>query len=207
MKNRLLIAIILLVFFLVSTGCSSILAGFLGMSYPKAISEKKLERKQKKYKLNEFTHCSVTEDGFWNYMRTCQDVNSVQVFKSGKLIVPKVSAGEKSSCPVVVGRFIDFLLDSTTYETIDSVKLTDYFNSKYIADYENVKFENSTQYVILVYWASFVGFLNRQNTKKEYAASISHLLESGFAAEVRYVNYDVKEGWSFQKLTKKMLEH
>ena len=176
------------------------------MSTPHAISEQKLEHKKKKNKLNEFPHCNVTEDGFWNCMLSIGDINSVQVFKDGKLIVPKVSDGEKGSCPAVVGRFIDFLLDSTTYEIIDSVKLTDYFNPKYIADYENVKFSDSSRYAILVYWASYAGFLNRQNTKKEYASSISRLLESGFDAEVRYVNCDVKEGWSFRKLTKKMLE-
>ena len=179
---------------------------FMGMSTPHAISEQKLEHKKKKYKLNEFPHCNVTEDGFWNCMLSIGDINSVQVFKDGKLIVPKVSDGEKGSCPAVVGRFIDFLLDSTTYETIDSVKLTDYFNPKYIADYENVKLSDSSRCAILVYWASYAGFLNRQNTKKEYASSISRLLESGFDAEVRYVNCDVKEGWSFRELTKKMLE-
>ncbi|MBQ2351451.1 MAG: hypothetical protein II394_04490 [Bacteroidales bacterium] len=206
MKKRLLIAIILLISVLLSSGCAPVLMLFMGMSTPHAISEQKLEHKKKKYKLNEFPHCNVTEDGFWNCMLSIGDINSVQVFKDGKLIVPKVSDGEKGSCPAVVGRFIDFLLDSTTYEIIDSVKLTDYFNPKYIADYENVKLSDSSRYAILVYWASYAGFLNRQNTKKEYASSISRLLESGFDAEVRYVNCDVKEGWSFRKLTKKVLE-
>lgn len=206
MKKRLLVAIILLVSVLFSSGCAQVLMSFMGMSTPHAISDTKLEHKKKKYKLNEFTHCSVTEDGFWNCMFKVGDINSVQVFKDGNLIAPKVSDGEKGSCPAVVERFIDFLLDTTTYETIDSVKLTDYFNPKYIADYENVMFSDSTRYAILVYWASYAGFLNRQNTKKEYASSISRLLESGFDAEVRYVNCDVKDGWSFRKLTKKMLE-
>ncbi len=179
------------------------LMGLLGMSTPHAISEQKLVHKKKKYKLNEFTHCNVTEDGFWNCMLSIGDINSVQVFKDGKLIVPKA---DNKTCSAVVEKFIDFIQDSTTYETIDSVKLTDYFNPKYIADYENVKFSDSTRYAILVYWASYAGFLNRQNTKKEYASSISRLLESGFDAEVRYVNCDVKDGWSFKKLTKKMLE-
>lgn len=204
--RKKLVVIFLILTSLFSSGCASMLMGLLGMSTPHAISEQKLEHKKKKYKLNEFPHCNVTEDGFWNCMLSIGDINSVQVFKDGKLIVPKVSDGEKGSCPAVVGRFIDFLLDSTTYEIIDSVKLTDYFNQKYIADYENVKFSDSSRYAILVYWASYAGFLNRQNTKKEYASSISRLLESGFDAEVRYVNCDVKEGWSFRKLTKKMLE-
>ncbi|MBR4585041.1 MAG: hypothetical protein IKO34_14680 [Bacteroidales bacterium] len=202
MKERLLIAIILLVSFLVSAGCSSVLMGLLGMSTPHAISETKLEHKKKKYKLNEFTHCNVTEDGFWNSILSIGDINSVQVFKDGKLIVPKT---DNKSCSAVVEKFIDFIQDSTIYEIVDSVKLTDYFNPKYIADYENVKFFDSTRYAILVYWASYAGFLNRQNTKKTYASSICGLLDSGFKAEVRYVNCDVKDGWSFKKLTKKML--
>ena len=143
MKKHLLIAIILLISVLLSSGCAPVLMLFMGMSTPHAISEQKLEHKKKKYKLNEFPHCNVTEDGFWNRMLMIGDINSVQVFKDGKLIVPKVSDGEKGSCPAVVGRFIDFLLDSTTYEIIDSVKLTDYFNPKYITDYENITEERN----------------------------------------------------------------
>jgi hypothetical protein len=203
MKKRLLIAIFLLTSVLLSSGCAQVLMFFMGMSTPHAISEQKLEHKKKKYKLNEFPHCNVTEDGFWNCLLKIGDINSVQVFKDGKQIVPKA---DNKSCSAVVGKFIDFIQDTTTYEVVDSVKLSDYFNSKYIADYESVKFSDSTRYAILVYWASYAGFLNRQNTKKEYASSISRLLESGFAAEVRYVNCDVKDGWSFKKLTKKMLE-
>lgn len=203
MKKRLLIAIILLISVLFSSGCAQVLMSFMGMSTPHAISETKLEHKKKKYKLNEFTHCSVTEDGFWNCMLSIGDINSVQVFKDGKLIVPKA---DNKSCSAVVEKFIDFIQDSTTYEVVDSLKLSDYFNPKYIADYENVKFADSTQYAILVYWASYAGFLNRQNTKKIYASSICGLLNSGFKAEARYVNCDVKEGWSFKKLTKEMLE-
>ena len=202
MKKRLLIAIILLVSVILSSGCAPTLMLFLGMSNPYAISETKLEHKKKKYKLNEFTLCNVTEDGFWNCMLLIGDINYVQVFKDGKLIVPKA---DNKSCSAVVEKFIDFIQDSSTYEIVDSVKLTDYFNPKYIADYENVKFPDSTRYAILVYWASYAGFLNRQNTKKTYASSICGLLDSGFKAEVRYVNCDVKEGWSFKKLTKKML--
>ena len=173
------------------------------MSTPHAISDTKIEHKKKKYKLNEFTHCSVTEDGFWNSFFSIGDINSVQVFKDGKLIVPKA---DNKSCSAVVEKFIDFIQDSTTYEVVDSVKLSDYFNPKYIADYESVKFLDSARYAILVYWAAYAGFLNRKNTKKTYASSISGLLDSGFKAEVRYVNCDVKEGWSFKKLTKEMLE-
>ncbi len=203
MKKRLLIAIILLISVLLSSGCAPVLMLFMGMSTPHAISEQKLDHKKKKYKLNEFPHCNVTEDGFWNCMLSIGDINSVQVFKDGKLIVPKA---DNKTCSAVVEKFIDFIQDSTTYEIVDSVKLADYFNPKYIADYENVMFSDSTRYAILVYWASYAGFLNRQNTKKEYASSISRMLESGFDAEVRYVNCDVKDGWSFKKLTKKMLE-
>ena len=203
MKKRLLIAIILLISVLFSSGCAPVLMLFMGMSTPHAISEQKLEHKKKKYKLNEFPHCNVTEDGFWNCMLSIGDINSVQVFKDGKLIVPKA---DNKSCSAVVEKFIDFIQDSTTYEIVDSVKLADYFNPKYIADYENVKFSDSSRYAILVYWASYAGFLNRQNTKKTYASSICGLLDSGFKAEVRYVNCDVKDGWSFKKLTKKMLE-
>ena len=203
MKKHLPIAIILLISVLLSSGCAPVLMLFMGMSNPHAISDTKLEHKKKKYKLNEFTHCSVTEDGFWNFLLKIGDINSVQVFKDGKQIVPKA---DNKSCSAVVGKFIDFIQDTTTYEVVDSVKLTDYFNPKYIADYESVKFSDSSRYAILVYWASYAGFLNRQNTKKEYASSISRLLESGFAAEVRYVNCDVKYGWSFKKLTRDMLE-
>ena len=202
MNKRLLIAIFLLTSVLLSSGCAPVLMFFMGMSTPLAISETKLEHKKKKYKLNEFMHCSVTEDGFWNYLKNCSDVNLVQVYKDGKLIVPKA---DNKSCSTIVEKFIDFIQDSTTYEIVDSVKLADYFNPKHIADYENVKFYDSTRYAILVYWASYAGFLNRQNTKKTYASSICGLLDSGFKAEVRYVNCDVKDGWSFKKLTKKML--
>ena len=203
MKKHLLVTIILLAFVILSSGCAPTLMLFLGMSNPHAISETKLEHKKKKYKLNEFTHCNVTEDGFWNCMLSIGDINSVQVFKDGKLIVPKA---DNKSCSAVVEKFIDFIQDSTTYEIVDSVKLADYFNPKYIADYEAVKISDSTRYAILVYWASYAGFLNRKNTKKTYASSICGLLDSGFKAEVRYVNCDVKDGWSFKKLTKKMLE-
>ena len=203
LKKRLLVAIILLVSVLFSSGCARVIMSFMGMSTPHAISDTKLEHKKKKYKLNEFTHCSLTEDGFWNIFFSIGDINSVQVFKDGKLIVPKA---DNKSCSAVVEKFIDFIQDSTTYEVVDSVKLSDYFNPKYIADYENVKLSDSSRYAILVYWASYAGFLNRQNTKKTYASSICGLLDSGFKAEVRYVNCDVKEGWSFKKLTKEMLE-
>ena len=203
MKKRLLIAIILLISVLLSSGCAQVLMSFMGMSTPHAISDTKLEHKKKKYKLNEFKHCSLTEDGFWNSFFSIGDINSVQVFKDGKLIVPKA---DNKSCSAVVEKFIDFIQDSTTYEVVDSVKLSDYFNPKYIADYESVKFSDSARYAILVYWASYAGFLNRQNTKKTYASSICGLLDRGFEAEVRYVNCDVKEGWSFKKLTKEMLE-
>lgn len=201
--RKKLVVIFLILTSLFSSGCASMLMGLLGMSTPHAISEQKLEHKKKKYKLNEFTHCNVTEDGFWNCMLSIGDINSVQVFKDGKLIVPKA---DNKSCSAVVEKFIDFIQDSTTYEIVDSVKLADYFNPKYIADYEAVKISDSTRYAILVYWASYAGFLNRKNTKKTYASSICGLLDSGFKAEVRYVNCDVKDGWSFKKLTKMMLE-
>lgn len=201
-KKRFVV-VFLILSSLLSSGCARVIMSFMGMSTPHAISETKLEHKKKKYKLNEFTHCNVTEDGFWNCMLSIGDINSVQVFKDGKLIVPKA---DNKSCSAVIGKFIDFIQDTTTYEVVDSVKLSDYFNSKYIADYENVKFSDSSRYAILVYWASYAGFLNRQNTKKTYASSICGLLDRGFEAEVRYVNCDVKEGWSFKKLTKEMLE-
>jgi hypothetical protein len=58
---------VILIVYLTLTGCMPIFTVFFGISKPKEVSTKKIEKKINQYGLDYFNHYYITEEGFFSY--------------------------------------------------------------------------------------------------------------------------------------------
>ncbi len=198
MKN---IFVIFLISTLLLTGCMPVLTLFTGISKPKEVTSKKLNKKIDKYGLDYFKHYYITEEGFFSYFDVLKknnletSVTRVFIFKNGKLLQPKVING----CSSKRDRFIRNLHDSTSYISIDSVYLSDFVNIANIYHFDSNEFkqENTNkEFTIILYWATFSGVLNKNITSQLAQTTKDCIENKNLNAHVFYINLDVKEGWS-----------
>ena len=195
--------IILFVFLFTLTGCRPMLSLFFGISKPKPKSAATIERRIDRYDLHYFKHYSVTQTGFKHYFNTLLNLNiktsvtRVLIFKDNKLLRPSEIAIAKDACSSERSEFIKNLQDSTYYISMDSVLLSDFVNSDNLQDFDVDKFEqeNSKEFTVIIYWATFAGVLNR-NSSRELAKTARDCIENnGLSAHVFYVNLDKKKDW------------
>ncbi|MDY0015084.1 MAG: hypothetical protein RBS13_02645 [Bacteroidales bacterium] len=198
MKNYF---VIILIFALTLTGCMPVLTLFTGISKPKEVTSKKLNKKIDKYGLDYFKHYYITEEGFFSYFSILNknnlstSVTRVLIFKEGKLLQPRVINGCSSQ---QVG-FIRNLNDSTSYISIDSVYLSDFVNSTNLSTFDTNEFkqENAAkEFTIILYWATFSGIYNKNITAQLAQTTKDCIENKNLNAHVFYINLDVKEGWS-----------
>ena len=150
-------------------GCKPILMAFYGISTPKEVTNKKIEKKKIKYALDYFKHYNITEKGFYSYFDVLAKNNfktnptRFLIFKDGKLLQPIVA----KVCPTEDYQFIKNLPDSVSYIVIDSVFLSDFVNSNNLYNFNNEEFEQENkdkEFTIILYWATFAGKFNKTIT-------------------------------------------
>lgn len=178
-----------------------ILTLFFGISTPKEVTTKKIDKKIKQYHLNYFKHYYITEEGFFSYFNILNknnlgtSVTRTLIFKNGKLLQPKGI----NTCSSEQNVFIRNLHDSTSYISIDSVFLSDFVNRNNITNFDSNEFkqENSNkEFTIILYWATFSGVMNKDITAQLAQTTKKCIENNGLNAHVFYINLDVKEGWS-----------
>lgn len=200
---RSLIISIVLLFLAVSFSSCMVVAAMFGISHPHEISEKKLQRKIDKYHLNTFQHLNITEVGFWSFFEIVRSkeiphgIHDMFIFKDGKMIYPE---WYMEKCPIYRYAFVASLRDSSTsYLTIDSVRLQDFINKQSIVEYDAFVETDTSDFVILLHWGDFAGFANKFHTTKA-VPELKNAIDSGVSASVYFVNLDVKEDWSVRKI-------
>jgi hypothetical protein len=192
---------IILIVALILTGCMPVLTVFFGISKPKEVTTKKIEKKIYKYGLDYFNHYYITEEGFFSYFDILNKNNlstsftRVLIFKEGKLLQPAVING----CSSQRDGFIRSLQDSTSYISIDTVLLSDFVNSTHLSNFDTNDFlqkHTGKEFCIILYWATFAGVLNKNITAQLAQTTKDCIENEGLNAHVFYINLDVKEGWS-----------
>lgn len=193
--------LVILIVALTLTGCMPILTVFFGISKPKEVTTKKIEKKINKYGLDYFKHYYITEEGFFSYFDILNKNNlstnttRVLIFKEGKLLQPNVING----CSSQRDGFIRSLQDSTSYLSIDTVLLSDFVNSTYLSNFDTNDFLQKNadkEFCIILYWATFSGIFNKNITAQLAQTTKDCIDNKGLNAHVFYINLDVKEGWS-----------
>jgi hypothetical protein len=193
MKKIILLAFLLLTL----TGCKPIIMAFYGISPPKEISNKKIEKKKKKYDLDYFKHYYITEKGFYHYFDVLAKNNfktnptRFLIFKNGKLLQPIVA----KVCPTEDYKFIKNLPDSMLYIVIDSIFLSNFVNNDNLYNFNIEEFEQENknkEFTIILYWATFAGKFNKTIT-----AQLAQAVKENKRLSVHafYVNLDIKEDW------------
>lgn len=192
---------VILIVSLTLTGCMPILTVFFGISKPKEVTTKKIEKKINKYGLDYFKHYYITEEGFFSYFdilnknNLSTSVTRVLIFKEGKLLQPRVING----CSSQRDGFIRSLQDSTFYISIDTVVLSDFVNSSNLSNFNINEFQQineGKEFTIILYWATFSGIYNKNITAQLAETTKDCIDNNGLNAHVFYINLDVKEGWS-----------
>ncbi len=188
--------------------CAAIMMTIYGISLPKEKSEKQIAKGIHKYKLNEFDHYFISEEGFISFLRTnrqiypgtkCLHLNDIFTFKNGKLVYPVQITGCNSTGVGLIRQ----LQDSTSYVIRDSISIDSLINAKNILNFDSLQYAQATQgkdFVILLYWGLFGGRTNKDGIK--YPADIikREIDSNNLNAAVFFVNWDIKEGWSFNNL-------
>ena len=192
--------IILLLFSSTLTGCKYIATVFYGISTPREVTYKKIEKKKNKYCLHYFDHYNITEKGFYSYFDVLSknnfstSITRFLIFKDGKLLQPVV----EKVCPAEDRKFISNLQDSASYICMDSVFLSGFVNNDNFYDFNSEEFQQKNKdkdFTIILYWATFAGKFNKIITA-DLAQTIKDCIENkGLNAYVFYVNLDVKEDW------------
>ena len=192
---------VILIVSLTLTGCMPIFTVFFGISKPKEVSTKKIEKKINQYGLDYFNHYYITEEGFFSYFNILNknnlstSVTRILIFKEGKLLQPRVING----CSSQRDGFIRSLQDSSSYISIDTVLLSDFVNSTNLSDFNINEFQQMNEdkeFTIILYWATFAGILNKNITAQLAKTTKDCIDNNGLNAHVFYINLDVKEGWS-----------
>jgi len=192
---------VILIVSLTLTGCMPILTVFFGISKPKEVTTKKIEKKINKYGLDYFKHYYITEEGFFSYFdilnknNLSTSVTRVLIFKEGKLLQPRVING----CSSQRDGFIRSLQDSTFYISIDTVVLSDFVNSSNLSNFNINEFQQineGKEFTIILYLATFSGIYNKNITAQLAETTKDCIDNNGLNAHVFYINLDVKEGWS-----------
>ena len=192
---------IILIVALILTGCMPVLTVFFGISKPKEVTTKKIEKKIYKYGLDYFNHYYITEEGFFSYFdilnknNLSTSVTRVLIFKEGKLLQPNIIKG----CSSQRDGFIRNLQDSTSYISIDTVLLSDFVNSTNLSNFDTNEFEQENagkEFTIMLYWATFSGVFNKNITAQLAQTTKDCVENKDLNAHVFYINLDVKEGWS-----------
>lgn len=202
--------LVILLLTLLLAACMPMLTVFFGISKPKEVTMKKIEKKISKYGLDYFKHYYITEEGFFSYFdilnknNLSTSVTRVLVFKEGKLLQPT----EINGCSSQRDGFIRTLQDSTSYISIDTVLLSDFVNSTNLSNFDINEYQQMNagkDFTIVLYWASFSGVLNKNITAQLAQTTKDYIDNKGLNAHVFYVNLDVKEGWSdrVKKIMKK----
>ena len=151
----------LLLLTILFTSCRPILYAAYGIKKPKNISKEKVLKRAKKHGLPIDNQYSITQEGLVKYANQGWSTTQLMFYhSSGEFIEPK----DSNKCSGVVGVFIDDFTDSSKVNIIDTNATNSYF--KYIVDLDGnpVVFKPKTEYFTVLYWASFVGRLNKQNT-------------------------------------------
>ncbi|HON20223.1 MAG TPA: hypothetical protein PLW70_02660 [Bacteroidales bacterium] len=202
--------LVILLLTLLLAACMPMLTVFFGISKPKEVTMKKIEKKISKYGLDYFKHYYITEEGFFSYFdilnknNLSTSVTRVLVFKEGKLLQPT----EINGCSSQRDGFIRTLQDSTSYISIDTVLLSDFVNSTNLSNFDINEYQQMNagkDFTIVLYWASFSGVLNKNITAQLAQTTKDCIDKKGLNAHVFYINLDVKEGWSdrIKKIMKK----
>ena len=199
--NKIFLFVLLGIFAIFFNSCI-----FFGISRPQKLSSEKIEKKSQKYHLREFEHFYATEDGFLNYTKTLEDNNldikitHALVFKNNKLVLSKDSVCYANGCYL-----IERLIDSNSYNIIDSIRLESFINKQSIYDFDSMKFIsiiNDCDFFIVIYWASFAGILNRNGAESLSKCLKTEIENKSLNAKAIYVNLDMKEDWDKDRFYK-----
>lgn len=196
MKSKLIIILFAL------SSCTAVAKIIYGAKNPKPRSSDYIQKYANRYQLNHFKQYSISETGFINFFEISKElsirnsINHVIIFnREGQLIQPY----DTISCSSDINNFIQSYNDSDKNRINDTINFSDVFGDS-ITNLENKNLYYSPQDnkpLIVLTWASFVGRLNKINTKV-WADSVQKIVKSGDVNAI-FLNFDIRENWDLNK--------
>jgi len=158
-----------------------------GISNPKVVSQKKVVREYNKYGFEADYSLAISDSGFLSYIQSDYQINEIFIYtKEGRLVKSK----DTNSCSGNVGAFLDVFRDTNYAELVDTNN-TNAWQSHFLNlnGYE-VECDNDKPYTAVVFWATWVGRLNR-NTSAFWVDKLSQEQD----INVVCVSLDIREFW------------
>lgn len=176
-------------------------AWVLGVSTPSPKTEKQVLRKAHKFHFDEFPLLFTTDTGMMRYYtkdrsRTADSASSKfypLVFKQGYLVEPV----KKDVCTSYSTSLFSSLKDSLSFRLDTNEPLTKYINSQCIINFDSTAFYTETahsDFVVLIYWATFEGVFNKPNNKRNAQALVKTMERDSLKISGYYVNFDKRKG-------------
>ena len=194
---------IILVFVVLSALLSScfLARGILGVKTPSPKTEKQVLKKARKFHFDEFPMLFTTDTGMMRYYtkdrsRTTDSASSKfypLVFKQGYLVEPVY----KDVCTSYSTSLFSSLKDSLSFQLDTNEPLTKYINSQCIINFDSTPFYTETahsDFVVLIYWATFEGVFNKPNNKRAAEALVKTMERESLKISGYYVNFDKRKG-------------
>jgi hypothetical protein len=169
------------------TSCKQILFSIYGIHKPRIITTKTIENKIERYGLIGDYNLSISEIGFIEFAKNKMSVNKLFIYTSdGKLISPN----DTNSCSSTTGEFVEYFKDSTLVNLVDTSSLN-YYNHYFVNfDGSPTTIANNKPYYAVVFWASYVGRLN-----KNLSAKWVQVLSKDPSVTLICVSIDPREFW------------
>ncbi len=172
----------------------------LGVSYPSPKTEKQVLRKARKFHFDEFPILFTTDTGSLRYFtkdrtRTTDSASHKflpLVFKQGYLVEPV----QKDICTSYSTSLFSSLKDSLSYQLVTSEPLTKYINAQCIINFDSTEFYAKTahsDFLVLIYWATFEGVFNKPNNKRAAEALVKTMERDSLEISGYYVNFDMRK--------------
>ena len=172
----------------------------LGVRYPSPKTEKQVLRKARKFHFDEFPHLFTTDTGMMRYYtkdrsRTTDSASSKfypLVFKQGYLVEPV----QKDVCTSYTTSLFSSLKDSLLFQLNTFEPLTKYINEQCIINFDSIVFYTETansDFVVLIYWATFEGVFNKPNNKRTAEALVKTMERDSLKISGYYVNFDMRK--------------
>ncbi len=169
-----------------------------GIKTPKPRSVSYIQNYSEKHGLNHFPHYSISYEGFLNFfsngeqLKVQPSINQVVVFNEKSQLI---SLRDSVTCS---NDYMDLITEYKNRE-VTQINPNIYFSDVFCDSVSALsgelrsfeQDENGPLFVLT--WASFVGRLNKSNTKV-WADSIAGILANSNGQAI-FLNLDLKEGW------------
>ena len=195
MKKIVLLLLPLLAF----VGCRPAIKMVYGIHQPRVENQKSINKFIEKKELADDNNYSLPFDEYVSRLQRMKKLPSIYIFDKQRNNLPFISKKDSTTCNASSYDFVSMLDPKYEYEIDSAIHYTDH--AKYLVDLTGKASEitppEDADYVVFVYWATFMGKVNKQQTKRWEEAVKGN---SNAKIAVYKVNMDFQEHWGEENL-------